>query len=88
MHKPYTLLEENFFEFAGERVCYIGINGPMKKSDEEFDKLIEEIKAAVEPKIWRRYETKVSIYNDHTMYESYKQGFIDALHLFSLQKER
>lgn len=83
MHKPYTMLEENFFAFAEARVYYIGMNGPTKNTDDEFDRLLEEIKAAVEPKTWRRYETKISIYNDYTLFASYKQGFIDALRLFA-----
>lgn len=85
MWKLNTKIEENFFDFAAERVWYIGTDGP-QEPDEELEKLIKQISSTVEPQIWLRYETKISIYNDQTMYEAYKQGFIDALFLFITTK--
>lgn len=86
MKNSYTRLEEKFFDFAVERVWYIGKDGPQMGTDEELDKLLEEIRVTVDPKVWRKYEIKVSIYNDQTMYESYKQGFVDALLLLGASK--
>lgn len=87
MRKLNAKVEENFFEFATERVCYIGMVGP-EDPDEELGELIQQISSAVEPKTWLEYETKISFYNDQTMYEAYKQGFIDALFLFITTKNR
>lgn len=87
MSKPYTELEENFFDFAAERVWYIGTNGPKQETDDELDKLTKEIIVTVDPDIWIKYQIRISIYNDHVMYESYKQGFMDALLLLGASKK-
>lgn len=74
MWKLNTKLEEDFFNFIAERAWYIGTDNP-QDTDEELNILTKQIMAAVEPKIWRRYETKVSICNDQTMYEAYKPHY-------------
>lgn len=85
MWKMNSTLEENFFNFAAERVWYTGKDGP-QDTDEELAAITEQMTAVVDPKIWHKYETKVSNYNDQAMYEAYKQGFIDALLLFVSSK--
>lgn len=74
-------LEVDFFDFAAERVWFIGEN-ITEETDKELEALSREVQESVEPKLWRKYEMKDSLYHDRTMYCAYKQGFIDALRLF------
>lgn len=80
-------LDEDFFEFAAERVWYIGTD-VTEEIDKELKQLIQQIREAIDPSLWHQYELKDSLYHDHTMYFAYKQGFIDALRLFGDRQER
>ena len=79
-------LEIDFFNFAAERVCYIG-EDITEELDQELDQLIQQIRKALDPHLWNRYELKYALYHDRTLYSAYKQGFIDALCLFNERNE-
>lgn len=86
MCKILGKLNEDFFEFAAERVWYIGVD-VTEEVDKELEQLIQQVREALDPHLWRKYELKDSLNHDKTMYHAYKKGFIDALRLFDERKD-
>lgn len=76
-------LEEDFFDFAVERVWHIEPDMAVE-TNQNLENLTQKVQESVDEKLWQQYESQDSLYHDQMMYCAYKKGFIDALHLFGI----